>query len=184
MARYLGPKYKKLRRFGMLVDRKSAPGARKSDYGIRLEEKQKLKFVYGILERQLRRYLSEVFRSKGDPAHGLILKLETRLDNIVYRLGFAKTLGQARQMVNHGHVRVNGKRVNIPSYGLKPGQVVSLKTKTFESSSVAEAIQAKPTKDLPKWLEREGNTGSIIYFPAKTELPQDINMNHIIEFYS
>jgi small subunit ribosomal protein S4 len=187
MARFLSNKHKYLRRFGMLPTEESRSKAsrprRKTDFGVRLEEKQKLKFVYGVLERQLHRYAREAFRSGGDPREALLRRLEARLDNVVYRLGFALTRPQTRQLVSHRHVLVDGKKVDIRSYSVRPGQTVALTERTLRQPSVQESLSQKKPADIPAWLERDTNdTGHIRRLPAKEDLPQDIDMQRVIEF--
>lgn len=188
MAVYRKPKIKGQRRFGLLPEGVSIRHERKrrnkkTDYGRRLEEKQKLKFIYKILERQLRRYIEEALRSPGDPGEKILQNLETRLDSLVYRLGFAPTRQSARQLVSHGHVRVNGNKVDIPSYQVLPGETITLKERSLHNSLIRESLKNVKPEDLPAWLERQEDVGKLNYLPSKEELPQDINMAYIIELY-
>jgi small subunit ribosomal protein S4 len=187
MARFLSNKKKYLRRFGLLAEDDTRaterPGRRKTDFGVRLEEKQKLKFVYGIRERQLQRYARAAFRSVGDPRELILRQLETRLDNVVYRLGFASTRPQARQLVSHRHVLVDGKKVDIRSYSVRPGQTVSLTEKSLRRPSVQEALLRKKPADISDWLERnENGAGRLRRLPSKDDFPQDVDMQRVVEF--
>lgn len=184
MARYTGPKRKYERRFKLIKEDKEKAKAAgriirrkraKTDYGLHLEEKQKLKFIYGILERQLARYIRESFKTGKNPTEYLLQLLETRLDNVVYRFGFAKTRREARQLVGHKHIKVSGKKMNIPSYNVKSGDAVSLEEKIYNRID----FQTEP----PKWLERIGNTGKVLRVPNKDELPRDVNAEYVVEFY-
>jgi small subunit ribosomal protein S4 len=191
MARFLSNKEKYLRRFGMAPPKggeaktstKTAPPKRKTDFGIRLEEKQRLKFIYGVLERQLHHYAREAFRRQGDPRVTLLQQLEIRLDNVVYRLGFAATREQARQLVSHRHVLVNVKKISIRSYPVQAGDTIALSEKILKQSTVQEALKQKPA-NLPGWLERHNHQGLVRRIPTKEDLPQDINMQYVIEFLS
>lgn len=190
MARYTGPKRKYERRFGLIekdkkkgrFDSARQAGKRvikrkraKSDFGAHLEEKQKLKFIYGILERQLARYIRESFKVGRNPTEYLLQVLETRLDNVVYRLGFAKTRREARQLVSHKHIKVGDRKMNISSYNVKVGEVILLEEKIFNRL----IILGEP----PKWLERIGNTGKVLRILNKDELPKDVNAEYAVEFY-
>lgn len=185
MARYTGPKRKYERRFGLIREDKKKEvraGKRvirrkraKSDYGAHLEEKQKLKFIYGILERQLARYARESFKTGRNPTEHLMQILETRLDNVVYRLGFAKTRREARQLVGHKHIKVGNRKMNVASYNIKPGETITLEEKIFKRLVVLE--------ESPKWLERIGNTGKVLRIPNKEELPKDVKIEYVVEFY-
>jgi len=190
MARFIKPKLKNLQRFGILpggvsIRRKKGKFRKKTDYGMRLEEKQKLKFVYQIGEKQLRRYVNESVKRKDEaPATVILQLLETRLDNIIYQLGFAETLLQARQLVSHGHVLINNKRVDIPSYNVSPGEEITLKDKICGNDQVQKALAEKKSEQVPVWLKREDKKGIIIRIPEKNELRQDVNMSYIVEFYT
>jgi small subunit ribosomal protein S4 len=208
MARYTGPKFRLDRREGTNlflkgkrslspkhpVNKKGAvpPGQhgqrslskKQSDYGFQLREKQKVKRIYGILERQFRKYYQEAAKKKGATGETLLQLLESRLDNTLYRLGFASSRAQSRQMTTHGHVLVNGKRVNIPSYNLKVGDVVNLRDKAMNFEFVKEALKEQDEAKLPDWLERKALVGKVKRLPVREELAQDINEQAIVEFYS
>lgn len=187
MGRYIGPRKKYLRRFGLLheADEKKEikRQKRKTAYGIRFEEKQKLKFIYGVAERQFGRYVRESLNSHEDPAVMLYRKLETRLDNVIYRLGFAATRPQARQLASHGHVLVNGARVDIPSYHVAPRDDITLAGEMLSSPAVQESLSKKKPIDLPSWLERGGGVGRVKHYPKKEEVRKDIDFENVIAFY-
>jgi len=155
-----------------------------SDYGSQLREKQKVKRMYGLLERQFRKYYQEAAKKKGATGETLLQLLETRLDNVVYRLGFAASRAQSRQLTNHGHVLVNGQRVNVPSYKVKPGDVISLRGKAANFGFVKEAASSIDEEKLTEWLERKALVGKIKRLPSREEIGQDINEQAIVEFYS
>jgi small subunit ribosomal protein S4 len=203
MARYRGPRLKIIRRLGTQLPglmrtegdlrRPYPPGqhgptrrAKLSDFAIRLREKQKLRFHYCIGEKQFRRYVKRAAVGKGNPGTNLLQSLELRLDNAVFRAGFAPTIRAARQMTNHGHISVNGKRVDIPSYSLRVGDVVT----PFEKSKMGEQIKNN-RKDpsnlqLPSFLDiDEGNTAvKITMKPAREDIPVEVQEQFIIEYYS
>ncbi len=186
MTRYLGPRKKILKRFDLLSDQKPKRETkkRKSDYAIRLEERQKLKFIYDITERQFHRYVLEALKSSEEPGEYLLRLLETRLDNVVYRLGFASTRPQARQLVAHGHVTVNGKKVDVSSYHVLPRDRIALAKDIFESPHVREALQQRKPTEIATWIEREKNVGRVKHLPKVSELRRDILTHLIFEFYS
>lgn len=207
MARYLGPTCKLARREGTDLFLKSParpldkkckleqkPGqhgaakkAKNSDYSTQLREKQKVKRMYGVLERQFRRYYAEASRRKGATGENLLQLLESRLDNIVYRLGFAVTRAQARQIVAHRGVLVNGKSINLPSYQLKVGDVVALAERAKEQLRVKEALTISADMDLaPNWLEIDAGKGQGMFkqLPERSDLSAEINENLIVELYS
>ena len=155
---------------------------KKTDHGLRVEEKQKLKFIYEIMERQLRRYFREARRQGSNTADIVLTILETRLDNVVYRLGLGKTRSQARQLVTHGHIKVDGKKVNIPSHNVTSGQVIELKMGTYKTL-FPEGGKGSAA-EIPVWLERKENTGKVLRLPDKGELRQDIPMSYVVELYS
>ena len=175
-----------------LVRRPYPPGAhgptsrsRLTPYGIQLREKQKAKRVYGTTERQFRRYFDEAAKRKGDTGDMLVQMLETRLDNVVYRLGLAKTRSQARQLVAHGHLDVNGKKVDIPSFRVRPGMTVTAREKVLESPYWKGAIEATEKKELPSWLTREGKLGGkVLTAPEGGDLKGPFDPKLIVEFYS
>lgn len=191
MARYTGPKRRLSRREGITLfakdakalERKGAvpPGQhglgrrrRVSEYGLELREKQKAKRFYGILERQFKLYFQKATKVKGATGLALIRLLETRLDNVVYRLGFAKSRAQARQLVSHGHIMVDDKKVNIPSYQIKVEQTIALLPKLGDNT---------PTT-LPGWLERKATLGKVLRLPEREEMEQAIDEQLIVEYYS
>ena len=199
MSRYTGSSYKQARRVGFsisetgkeLARRPYGPGqhgnARKgklSDYGVQLKEKQKVKFMYGLSEKQFRKTFDEAAKIKGIHGTNFLRLLESRLDNLTYRIGFASTRRGARQLVNHGHVTVNGKKVDIPSYRVKPGDVISLKDKDKELKVVTEAL-AKVTKRV-EFVSYDENKleGTYVRLPERNELNADINEALIVEFYN
>lgn len=155
---------------------------RLSGFGIQLREKQKTKRFYGVLESQLHRYYDEAIKSSQNTGEVLLQLLETRLDNLVYRLGLTASRSLARQLVTHGNVLVNGQKIDVPSYGVKPGQVVAVSPRGTKINFVVEALKAE-TK-LPGWLSRKDVIGKMERYPSRDEMPSDIKENLIIEFYS
>ena len=196
MAKNMQPILKRCRTLGiepsvMGIDKKSnrnpGPQRRKqSEYGIQLNEKQKAKFIYGVLEKQFRKYFELAEKKDGITGENLLAILETRLDNVVFRLGLADTRRQARQIVNHGHVLVNGKRVDIPSYLVKPGEVVSLREKTATADWMKDIVEANSTRTVPKWLSMDKNTltGTVADMPKRDDIDFEINETLIVELYS
>jgi len=160
------------------------PHRKLSEYGEQLLEKQKLKAYYGILEKQFKRYVEEALKSKGNPGDILVQNLERRLDNIVYRLGFASTLRQARQMVIHGHIRVNGEKLDRPSYRVRVGETISLREKSRNIEMFTENFKNSMT--YPDYLEKdtENFAGKLIRLPRREEIPIDVKESKILEFYS
>ena len=199
MARYTGPSYKQARRVGFSITETGREIARRpygpgqhgsdrkgklSDYGTQLKEKQKVRFMYGMNERQFRKTFEEACKMKGTNGTNFLKLLESRLDNLVYRIGFATTRRGARQLVNHGHVTVNGKKVNIPSYRVKPGDVISLKDDDKNLKVVAEAL-SKVTKRVEFINYDEGKMeATYVRMPERNELNADINEALIVEFYN
>ena len=199
MARYTGPSYKQARRVGFsisetgkeLVRRPYGPGqhgnerkGKLSDYGTQLKEKQKVRFMYGVNERQFKKTFAEAAKMQGIHGTNFLRLLESRLDNLVYRIGFASTRRGARQLVNHGHVTVNGKKVNIPSYRVKPGDVISIKEDHKNLKVVAESL-AKVTKRVEFITYDEGKMeATYVRLPERNELSADINEALIVEFYN
>jgi len=155
---------------------------RQSDYAKQLREKQMVKRMYGLRERQFRRMYRMAERSRGQTGQALLSLLERRLDNVVYRLGFARTRPQARQFVSHGHVLVDGRRVNIPSYLVQPGQMVSLDTSIRTVPDVEDLAEYHP--EVPGWLERMDGAGQVLRVPDRQEIDPDIEEQLIVEFYS
>ncbi len=201
MARYIGPKSKIARKFGDPIygpdkhlDRKNFPpgqhGINKkrkkiSEYGIQLKEKQKAKYTYGILERQFRNTFEKASRSKGVTGEVLLQMLEARLDNVVYRLGVAPTRAGARQLVSHRHITVNGNIVNIPSYQLKPGDIIGVREKSKSLESIINSLSTQKYSKLP-WLEWDETqmAGKFMNIPERTDIPEDIKEQLIVELYS
>lgn len=202
MARYTGPKHRLARREGEnILDKTSAslqrrlnvpPGAhgrkgtrrRLSEYGVQLREKQKAKVIYGVLEKQLRRLVNEVTAKKGDTAELLVSMFETRLDNVTYRLGFAKTRYMARQLVSHGHIFVNGKKLSIPSYSVKKDDVISLSSKLKTKFEQINAIPNEKDLILPPFLSRKKDEGILTRLPKREDIEVPFNAQLIIEYYS
>lgn len=205
MARYLGPKLKLSRREGTDLFLKSgvraidtkckieqAPGqhgARKprlSDYGVQLREKQKVRRIYGVLERQFRNYYKEAARLKGNTGENLLALLEGRLDNVVYRMGFGATRAEARQLVSHKAIMVNGRVVNIASYQVSPNDVVSIREKAKKQSRVKAALELAEQREKPTWLEVDAGKmeGTFKRKPERSDLSADINEHLIVELYS
>jgi len=206
MARYIGPKCKLSRRAGgvdlLLKGRgrsletkcklETPPGqhgARKprlSDYATQLREKQKLKQMYGLLERQFRNYYYKATKTKGATGLNLLLALETRLDNVIYRMGFGRTRAEARQLVGHKAVLVNGKSVNIPSYQVQVGDVVAVREKSKAQSRIAESLSIAAQIGFPEWLEVDEKAlkGTFKTLPSRDQIVPDINENLVVELYS
>ena len=206
MARYLGPKAKLSRREGTDLFLKSArrsigdkakfdskpgqhgrtSGARTSDYGLQLREKQKVKRMYGILEKQFRRYFEEADRRKGNTGSNLLFLLEARLDNVVYRMGFGSTRAEARQLVSHKAILVNGRPVNIPSYLIKVGDVVSVREKSAKQNRVVEALQLAAQVGMPSWVDVNAEKAQGVFkaIPDRDQFAADINESLIVELYS
>ena len=160
--------------------------AKKSEYATQLTEKQKVKFVYGIQEKQFRNYYDKASRMEGNTGEELLTFVERRLDNVVYRLGFANSRRQARQLVNHGHFTVNGKRVNIPSYQVKPGDVVAVCEKSRSTTKFKALLEENGKKPMPKWIDKAAGSfeGSIIAMPARDDIDYEVAEHLIVELYS
>jgi small subunit ribosomal protein S4 len=204
MARYTGPKAKLCRKFGenifgsakfdrILNKRKFPPGQhgrtlrrKLSDYGVHLREKQKLRLTYGLLEKQFRNYFFKAAKMTGVTGDILMQILERRLDNVVYRLGFAVTRMQARQFVNHGHIRVNGKKVDIPSFLVKPGDVIEVREKSRSIKAIIEAVERTESTSPYAWLsvDKENMRGEFLTVPAASEIPVNVDTRLIVEYYS
>ena len=206
MARYLGPKAKLSRREGTDLFLKSArrsiadkakfdskpgqhgrtSGQRMSDFGLQLREKQKVKRMYGVLERQFRRYFAMADQQKGNTGNNLLSLLESRLDNVVYRMGFGSTRAEARQLVSHKAITVNGHQVNIPSYLVKSGDVVSVREKSKKQGRVLEALQLATQVGIPAWVDVNIDKAEGIFkkTPDRDEFAADINESLIVELYS
>jgi small subunit ribosomal protein S4 len=157
-----------------------------SDYAVQLREKQKVKHMYGMLEAQFRRYFHEADRAKGVTGYNLLAMLECRLDNAVYRLGFASSRDQARQFIRHGHFEVSGRKVNIPSFQVRPGDVIALKEKSRKNALVTENLEGAARRGVPAWLEldKANFKGTIRNLPAREEITAPINEHLIVELYS
>lgn len=200
MARYTGPKHKLCRAEGTalcgspkcpVLKRNAGPpgqhgqkGRRKiSEYGIQLREKQKVKRLYGVLERQFRKYFAWASKKHALTGETLLQILETRLDNVIYRLHLASTRQQARQLVSHGHVKVNDTRVTIPSFNVKIGDTVSLSQKIANSDFVKTLLEDKEAK-MPGWLERKATIAKIRALPKREDIEEDVNEKLIVEYYS
>ncbi|MFC4403651.1 30S ribosomal protein S4 [Gracilibacillus xinjiangensis] len=199
MARYTGSVWKKSRRLGIsltgtgkeLDKRPYAPGQhgpnqrrKLSEYGLQLQEKQKLRFMYGVNERQFRNLFDRAGKIKGIHGENFMILLESRLDNLVYRLGLARTRRQARQLVNHGHITVDGSRVDIPSYEVKPGQVIGVREKSQKLDIIAEAVEANTFTPEYVTFDADKLEGTFTRLPERSELPAEINEALIVEFYS
>ena len=202
MARYTGPKSRIARRFGeaifgadkVLSKRNFPPGQhgnsrrRKtstSEYGVMLAEKQKAKYTYGVLEKQFRNMFDKAARTNGITGEILLQNLECRLDNVVYRLGIAPTRAAARQLVGHKHITVDGKVVNIPSYSVKPGQIIAVREKSKSLEVIADALAGFNHSKYP-WIEWDENTksGKLLHKPERADIPENIKEQLIVELYS
>ena len=201
MARYTGPRVRISRRFGTpifgptkyLERRNYGPGVhgpksrRKStDYGLGLIEKQKLKYYYGLLERQFRGVYEKALKRRGVTGEQMLQILETRLDNVVYHLGFANTRAAARQMVSHGHVLVNGRKVNVPSFGLKVNNVVEVKNNNVSRQLATKNMELATSRSVPDWLllSKDEFKGSVMRIPTRDEIQPIANEQAVVEFYS
>jgi len=198
MARYTGPKFKLSRRLGISLSGtgkelkrpfppgQHGPGQRRklSGYGAQLQEKQKLRHMYGLSEKQFRNLFDKAVKMKGIAGENFMFLLESRLDNLVYRIGFANSRAGARQLVAHGHVTVNGKKVDIPSYLVSPGDVIGLRERSRSLKVIKEALEAR--RHLPNYLEYNDQAmeGRYVRLPERSELSQDIDERQIVEFYS
>lgn len=207
MARYTGPRCKLMRRekldLSLISSRRgvdakcnlaSAPGqhgsksggGKVSDYGIQLREKQKIRRIYGILERQFRKYFAEAVRKSGSTGENLLKLLESRLDNVVYRMGFGSTRAEARQLVSHKAIQVNGRGVNIPSYLVKPGDIVSIVEKSQKQVRIQESLSLSEQTGFPSWVDVniKKMEGMFKLLPERGELSSDMNEQLVVEFYS
>ena len=199
MSRYTGSTYKKSRRYGFstletgkeLAKRPYAPGAhgkdkrrKLSEYGIQLQEKQKVRVMYGLTEKQFRKVFDRASKMHGIAGENLLVLLESRLDNLVYRMGLARTRRAARQIVNHGHILVNDVKVDIPSYTCKPGDVISVKENSLNHPAILDSIEQKRT--VPAYLEMDEKklSGKFERLPERSELNPEINEQLIVEFYN
>ena len=196
MARNMQPVLKRCRTLGidpsvLGIDKKSKrnpkPTRRKqSEYGRQLTEKQKVKFIYGMLEKQFRKYYELAVKMPGITGENLLQILESRLDNVIFRLGLANTRRESRQMVSHGHILVNGKRLDIPSYRVKVGDVITLKETTKSSDRIKDIVEANSTRAIPKWLDMDKNTltGKVIALAAREDIDFEVEEHLIVELYS
>ena len=206
MARYTGPKCKLSRREGIDLFLKSArrsleskckldskpgqhgrtSGARTSDYGLQLREKQKLKRMYGIMEKQFRKYFAEAERRKGNTGEQLIQLLESRLDNVVYRMGFGSTRAEARQLVSHRAIELNGRTADIPSMLIKSGDVIAIREKSKSQARIREAVDLASGNGFPQWVEVDTTklVGTFKQVPDRADVARDINESMVVELYS
>ena len=196
MARNTQPILKRCRTLGLEptvlgIDKKSNKNPKKgrkkqSEYGLQLNEKQKVKFIYGLLEKQLKKYYVMATKRQGITGEMLLQILESRLDNVVYRLGLANTRREARQIVNHGHITVNGNKVDIPSYLVKPGDVISVKEKSRSSVRIKEIVEENAKRVIPQWLDMDRNTltGKVIRLAVRDDIEYDVEEHLIVELYS
>jgi len=201
MARYTGPRVRISRRFGMpifgptkyLERRNYGPGVhgpksrrKHTDYGLGLIEKQKLKYYYGLLERQFRGVYEKALKRRGVTGEQMLQILETRLDNVVYHLGLANTRAAARQMVSHGHIRVNGRKVNIPSFGLKVNDIVEVKNTNVSRQLATKNLETATSRAVPDWLSlnKEEFKGAVMRVPTRDEINPIANEQAVVEFYS
>jgi len=201
MARYNGPRTRISRRFGIpmfgpdkyLERRNYGPGVhgpksrrKHTDYGLGLIEKQKLRYFYGLMERQFRGVYERALKRRGVTGEQMLQILETRLDNVVYHLGFANTRAAARQMVSHGHIRVNGKKVNIPSYGLKVNDIIDVKEGNVSRQLATKNLESATSRVVPDWmmLNKEAFKGTVMRIPTRDEIQPIANEQAVVEFYS
>ena len=199
MSRYTGPQYKKSRRLGFstlengkeLARRPYAPGMhgtgrrkKVSEYGIQLQEKQKVRFMYGLNEKQFRRTFDKASKMNGIAGENFLRLLESRLDNLVYRMGLSTTRRGSRQIVNHGHILVNGVKVDIPSYTCKPGDVISIKENSKEHKAILNTIELNIKTPAYVEFDNKKLTGTYLRLPERNELNADINESLIVEFYN
>mgnify|MGYP004502230841 FL=1 len=199
MSRYTGPSYKQARRTGFsllengkeLARKPYGPGAhgqdrkrRPSTYSVQLREKQKVRFMYGLNERQFVKTYKEAGKMQGIHGENLLKLLESRLDNLVYRMGFASTRRAARQLVNHGHITVNGKKVDVPSYRCRPGDVITLKEQSIEHKAVKEALSKVMKRAEFVTFDDNKKIGTFVRLPERSELNPEINESLIVEYYN
>ena len=196
MAKNMQPVLKRCKPLGiepgvMGIDKKSNRNAKQakkkmSEYGLQLNEKQKVKFIYGVLEKQFRKYYVMATKKNGITGEMLLQILETRLDNVIFRLGLANTRREARQIVNHGHILVNGKKVDIPSYLVKPGEVITVKEKSRNSARIKEIVETNASRVVPSWLDMDKNTltGKVVALPGREHIDYEVEEHLIVELYS
>ncbi|EKB57953.1 30S ribosomal protein S4 [Falseniella ignava] len=198
MARYTGPAWKKSRRLGIsltetgkeIAKRNYPPGQhgnqrkKLSEYALQLQEKQKLRFMYGINERQFRKLYDRAGKMEGKHGENFLILLETRLDNLVYRLGFANTRRQARQLVNHGHIQVDGSRVDIPSYLVEPGQVIGLRERSESLALIKDNLENTVTRLEFIEFDENSKSGKMTRLPERSELNAEIDESFVVEYYN
>ena len=201
MARYTGPRVRISRRFGLpifgptkyLERRNYGPGVhgpksrrKHTDYGLGLIEKQKLRYYYGLMERQFRGVYEKALKRRGVTGEQMLQILETRLDNVVHHLGFANTRAAARQMVSHGHIRVNGRKVNIPSFGLKVNDIIDVKNTNVSRQLATKNLESATSRSVPDWLllNKEEFKGTVMRIPTRDEINPIANEQAVVEFYS
>ena len=199
MSRYTGSTYRKARRVGFsilengkeLAKKPYGPGQhgnerkkKQSDYGIQLQEKQKVRFMYGVSEKQFKKIFADAGKMRGVHGENFLRLLESRLDNLVYRMGFATTRRASRQLVNHGHITVNGKKVDIPSYRCVPGDVIALKEQSMEHPAVKAALESIHNRVEFVTFDDKKKTGTYVRYPERSELNAEINESLIVEFYN
>ena len=196
MARNTQPILKRCRTLGLEptvlgIDKKSIKNPKKgrkkqSEYGIQLNEKQKVKFIYGLLEKQFKKYYVMATKRQGITGEMLLQILESRLDNVVFRLGLANTRREARQIVNHGHITVNGNKVDIPSYLVKPGDVISVREKSRSSVRIKEIVEDNAKRVIPQWLDMDRNTltGKVVRLSNRDDIEYEVEEHLIVEVYS
>ena len=199
MARYTGPSYKQARRVGFSILENGKDVARRpygpgqhgadrkgklSNYGVQLKEKQKVRFMYGLNEKQFRKVFDRAVKMHGVAGENLLKLLESRIDNLVYRMGLAKTRRGARQLVNHGHITVNGVKVDIPSYTCKPGDVIAVKENSLDHKAIKESLEATINRVAFVTFDDKKMSGEYVRYPDRSELNQEINESLIVEFYN
>ena len=196
MAKNMQPILKRCKTLGiepgvMGIDKKSNRNPKQSrkkqsEYGLQLTEKQKVKFIYGVLEKQFRKYYVMATKKNGITGEMLLQILETRLDNVIFRMGLANTRREARQIVNHGHILVNGKKVNIPSFLVKQGDVITVREKSKNSDRMKEIVEVNASRLVPKWLDMDKNTltGKVVALPARDDIDYEVEEHLIVELYS
>lgn len=199
MARYTGPQFKKSRRLNFstlengkdLARRPYAPGAHGSDrrkklseYGVQLQEKQKVRFMYGLNEKQFHKVFEKASKMKGIAGENLLVLLESRLDNLVYRMGLSTTRRGARQLVNHGHITVNGRKVDIPSYTCKPNDIIAVKEQSLSHPQILASLEAVTSTKAFVEFDKKKMSGTYVRIPDRSELNPEINESLIVEFYN
>ncbi|MEE1411664.1 MAG: 30S ribosomal protein S4 [Bulleidia sp.] len=199
MARYTGPVWKKARRLSFSVletgvelkKRTYAPGqhgptkrVKLSNYGLQLREKQRIRNMYGLNERQFANLFDKASRMDGMAGVNFLILLESRLDNLVYRMGFARTRAAARQLVNHGHILVDGKKLDIPSAQIKPGTVISVREKSLNNKTIAESLESNISTPAFVEVDKEKKSGKFVRLPERNELNQDLNESLVVEYYN